>query len=174
MNPRIKNLTCCFTGHRDIPEGEIPKIISRIDNRLYPLLEFGVCYFGIGGAIGFDMLMAKHLLELRQRDFKRIKIIEVLPYPGYRKRWSEADTRAMECIDAQVDKLTYIAKEPDRGAYLRRDRRLVDCSEYCFCYCVRATGGTAFTAKYALQNGLKVYNASSFDIHTLLENELAP
>lgn len=35
-------------------------------------------------------------------------------------------------------------------------------------YCNKPTGGTAFTVKYALERGLTVYNASSFDVNSLL------
>ena len=67
-----------------------------------------------------------------------------------------------------MDKIVYVSKEPSRGAYLARGRHLVDGSRYCISYCNKATGGTAFTVKYALERGLTVYNASSFDVNTLL------
>lgn len=67
-----------------------------------------------------------------------------------------------------MDKIVYVSKEPSRGAYLARGRHLVDGSRYCISYCNKPTGGTAFTVKYALERGLTVYNASSFDVNTLL------
>lgn len=169
MSERLKALTCCFIGSKEIPDGEETKILSRIDNRLYPLLEFGVCYMGVGGNLGFDHIITNHLLKLRERDFKRIKIIEVLPYPGYRDKWTDADKLSMECIDKQFDKITYIAKEKGQGAYLRRNRHLIDDSRYCFSYCTRPEGATAIAVKYALEHDTKVYNASSFDVHSLLK-----
>lgn len=36
-------------------------------------------------------------------------------------------------------------------------------------YCTRTTGGTAYTVKYALEHGITVYNASSFDVSALLQ-----
>lgn len=77
--------------------------------------------------------------------------------------------RAFARIDKQVDKIVYAAKEPSRGVYLLRDRHLVDCSAYCISYCTRNTGGTAYTVKYALEHGVTVYNASSFDVSALLQ-----
>lgn len=77
--------------------------------------------------------------------------------------------RHAEKIDKQVDKIVYAAKEPSRGVYLLRDRHLVDCSAYCISYCTRNTGGTAYTVKYALEHGVTVYNASSFDVSALLQ-----
>lgn len=69
----IQEQTCCFTGHRDIMPGEEEKIIARVDNRLYPLIRQGVLYFGVGGALGFDTMMAQHLLGLRSSQFKKNK-----------------------------------------------------------------------------------------------------
>lgn len=84
-------------------------------------------------------------------------------------KWSLEQQRHAEKIDKQVDKIVYAAKEPSKGVYLQRDRHLVDCSAYCISYCTRTTGGTAYTVKYALEHGVTVYNASSFDVSALLQ-----
>lgn len=168
MNNKYREQTCCFVGHKDIPPGEQLKILVRVEHRLIPLIQQGVTYFGIGGSLGFDTLMADMLISLKAAH-PRIRIIEVLPFEGYRSKWSLEQQRHAEKIDKQVDKAVYIAKEPSRGVYLQRDRHLVDCSAYCISYCTRTTGGTAYTVKYALEHGVTVYNASSFDVSALLQ-----
>lgn len=159
--------TCCFTGHRIIPPGEECKILIRVRHRLIPLIQSGVTYFGVGGALGFDTMMADMLLELKKEN-SRMRIIEVLPFEGYRAKWTPEQQLHAKNLDRQMDKIVYVSKEPSRGAYLARDRHLVDGSRYCICYCNKPTGGTAFTVKYALERGLTVYNASSFDVNSLL------
>lgn len=168
MNNKYREQTCCFVGHKDIPPGEQLKILVRVEHRLIPLVQQGVTYFGIGGSLGFDTLMADMLISLKAAH-PRIRIIEVLPFEGYRSKWSLEQLRHAEKIDKQVDKIVYAAKEPSRGVYLLRDRHLVDCSAYCISYCTRNTGGTAYTVKYALEHGVTVYNASSFDVSALLQ-----
>lgn len=168
MNSKYREQTCCFVGHKDIPPGEQLKILARVEHRLIPLIQQGVTYFGIGGSLGFDTLMADMLVSLKAAH-PRIRIIEVLPFEGYRSKWSLEQQRHAEKIDKQVDKVVYIAKEPSRGVYLQRNRNLVDCSAYCISYCTRTTGGTAYTVKYALEHGVTVYNASSFDVSFLLQ-----
>lgn len=79
--------TCCFTGHRIIPPGEESKILIRVRHRLIPLIQSGVTYFGVGGALGFDTMMADLLLELKKEN-SRMRIIEVLPFDGYRAKWT--------------------------------------------------------------------------------------
>lgn len=168
VNSKYREQTCCFVGHKDIPPGEQLKILARVEHRLIPLIQQGVIYFGIGGSLGFDTLMADMLISLKAAH-PRIRIIEVLPFEGYRSRWSLEQQRHAEKIDKQVDKIVYIAKEPSRGVYLLRDRHLVGCSAYCISYCTRNTGGTAYTVKYALEHAVTVYNASSFDVSALLQ-----
>lgn len=64
MDKRL--FTCCFTGHHDLPIGMDEEILRRVYVCLEPLLKEGVRYFGVGGALGFDTLMAEKLLELRE------------------------------------------------------------------------------------------------------------
>ena len=167
---KFTDLTCCFTGHRDIPAGEETKIKARVYHRIQPLIQQGIIYYGVGGALGFDIMMTEYLIQLR-KDNKRMKIIEVLPFEGYRAKWSQEEQARTALLDKQMDKIVYVAKEPSKAAYLARNRHLVDGSKYCISYCTKPTGGTAYTVKYALEKGLTVYNASSYDVSELLREK---
>lgn len=164
---KFKKQTCCFTGHRNIPPGEQTKILTRVRHRLIPLIQSGIIYYGVGGALGFDTLVAEMLVELKKEN-SRLRIIEVLPFEGCRDRWTPEQQLHAKNLDKKMDKIVYVSKEPSKSAYLARDRHLVDCSDYCISYCTKPTGGTAYTVKYALENQLTVYNASSFDVTSLL------
>ena len=149
--------TCCFTGHRHLPAGEEEAIWQRVREHLIPLLEQGVRYFGVGGALGFDTLVAEKLLDLR-RQYPQIRVILVLPFRGYQSRWTAAQQARAARIKSRVDKVVYCCDAPSREAFLARDRHLVDGSTYCIGYCTRTTGGTAYTLRYAEANGLKIWN----------------
>lgn len=151
--------TCCFTGHRHLPVGEEETIWQCVLEYLLPLLDQGVHYFGVGGALGFDTLVAEKLLELRRR-YPQIRVILVLPFRGYQSRWTSAQQARAARIEAQVDKVVYCCDTPSREAFLARDRHLVDGSAYCIGYCTRATGGTAYTLRYANANGLRIWNVA--------------
>ena len=56
-----------------------------------------------------------------------------------------------------------MAQWANREAYLERDRHLVNGSAYCIAYCTRDCGGTAYTLRYARQEGLKIYNVALKD-----------
>ena len=164
--------TCCLTGHRVILPGEKEKIMVRARNILLRLIrEKNVRYFGVGGAVGFDMLAAEYLLDLKAHKEHQLKIISVLPYPGWRETedWTD-DLRAREERILQAcDKVVYVRPEYEKNVFLLRDRKLVDGSAWCVSYCNRPCTGTAYTVKYALKRGLEVHNASSFDVKTLLK-----
>ena len=163
----IRSKTCCFTGHRDIPPGEEQKILTRLGHHLFPVFSGGVLYFGVGGAQGFDMLAAEYILDLRDRHKQRIRIVSVLPFPEYRAEWPEEDFKRQEEIIRRSDKVVYVCPSEEKGAYLARDRKLVDESAYCISYCHRLTGGTAYTVRYALGKGIPVLNCSSWDVQQL-------
>ena len=162
--------TCCLTGHRVIPPGEENKIMVRTKYILLRLIrEKNVRYFGVGGAIGFDMLAAEYLLDLKARKEHQLKIISVLPWPGWRETedWTDALRDREERILRACDKVVYVRPAYEKSVFLLRDRKLVEGSAYCVSYCNRPRTGTAYTVRYALDRGVKVYNASSFDIRLL-------
>ena len=152
-----QSFTCCFTGHRNLPIGQEEEIWKRVYACLEPLLEEGVRYFGVGGALGFDTLVAKKLLALRESR-PEIRIILVQPFPGYQSRWTPAQQARAAAVEARVDKVVVCCQTPSREAFLARDRHLVDGSAYCIGCCTRAAGGTAYTLRYAEKKGLQVWN----------------
>ena len=91
----------------------------------------------------------------------------MLPFPEYRADWPEEDVRRQEEILRRSDKVVYACPDNSKGAYLARDRKLVDASAYCISYCHRETGGTAYTVRYAMEQGIPVLNTSSWDLRQL-------
>ena len=152
-----RNQTCCFTGHRILPANETTAILRKLDSILLPLIEHKVCVFWLGGALGFDTLVTEHLLTLK-RQFPQLVICLALPFDGYRNRWSEIQKNRAANIDAQADQIVYCSHTPSKGAFLQRNRYMVDQSRYCIAYCNRSAGGTAYTLRYAQQKGLVIQN----------------
>ena len=85
----LRQRTCCFTGHRVIPEKDLPGILKRTEQAVRQLIERGVVFFGVGGAIGYDTEAAKLLFRLRATDYPQIKVILVYPFEGFTSRWSD-------------------------------------------------------------------------------------
>lgn len=151
--------TCCFTGHRNLPIRQEEEVWKRVYARLEPLLEEGVRYFGVGGALGFDTLVAEKLLAQRESR-PQIRIILVQPFQDYQSRWTPAQQARAAAVEARVDKVVVCCQTPSREAFLARDRHLVDGSSCCIAWCTRTNGGTAYTLRYAQKQGLRVWNVA--------------
>lgn len=157
----LRQRTCCFTGHREIREEDLPAILKRTEQVVRRLIEKGVAFFGVGGAVGYDTEAAKLLCRLRATDYPHIKVILVYPFEGFTDRWSDAQRAEYARLLPRYDKTVCVAQRASREAYLERDRHLVDGSAYCIAYCTRNSGGTAYTVRYAHQQGVPVYNTAS-------------
>jgi len=149
--------TCCFTGHRVIPDGVYFDLEARLEQTLRSLIESGVRYFGAGGALGFDTLAAETVLRLRY-EYPFIKLIMVLPYAGQAAGWDDYDRDRYEDILHRADKIVYIGKDYTPWCFSSRNRHLVDHSQVCVCYFTGEKGGTASTVSYAEKKGLRVVN----------------
>lgn len=138
--------TICFTGHRTPSDN----LKSKIANELYKTLIFyisqGYRYFGTGGALGFDTLAAQTILQLK-RNYQHIKLILVLPCKNQDRWWSEHDKKEYRRIQQLSDKIVYISNEYTNDCMLKRNRHLVNNSSLCICYCIKKSGGTAYTLK---------------------------
>jgi len=151
--------TCCFTGHRKLPPEQIETIARRLRSAIVELIDAGYRYFGAGGALGFDTLAEKMVLELRE-TYPQIRLILVLPCLSQTNGWSEADKAVYEQIMRRADKVVYTSQEYSRGCMLKRNRHLVDNSSACICYLTEETGGTAYTVRYARASGLRIVPVS--------------
>ena len=159
---KLREQTCCFTGHRLIPYHELDAVAARTEIQTRELIvNHDVRSFVVGGAIGYDTLAACILFRLRVTDFPQIRVILVYPFEGFTSRWSDEQRAEYARLLPQYDKTVCVAQTASREAYLERNRHLVDGSAYCIAYCTRDSGGTAYTLRYAQQNGLKIFNTAS-------------
>ena len=165
----MKANTCCFTGHRNIRKDEEDIIRAKIREQVLILMQHGISAFMVGGAVGFDMLAAEVLLDLREQEGKELRLVSVLPYPEWRAGWSEKDKDREDRILERSDEITFMDSEIIRRTYLDRDRKMVDHSSVCIAYCNRRNGGTAYTVRYALKNNLPVINLAGWDIRQLVK-----
>lgn len=154
----MRERTCCFTGHRDIPADRLQMVMTGTEAKVRELISQGYRYFGIGGAMGYDTIVAEMLFRLREREYPEIKIILVYPFDGFISRCSDSQQATYARLLPMYDKRVCVCKSASREAYLARDRHLVDYSSACIAYCTRQTGGTAYTIRYAAARGVPVFN----------------
>lgn len=151
----MKKFTCCFTGHRIIPENEIQKIKRRLKKEIKKLIRKGVIYFTCGGALGFDTLAALTVLEL-QKKYPQIRLMLILPCKNQTKGWSKSNVEIYNGILSQAFRVKYVWETYFEGVMLVRNCCLVNSSSYCITFQTKETGGTAFTVNYAKDRQLKL------------------
>lgn len=151
--------TCCFTGHRQLPSEERTEIADRTERVIEALYQKGVRYFGAGGALGFDTLAAQTVIRLRKKC-PGMKLILVLPCQTQTRGWKPEDVAEYERIKVQANKVIYTSQQYTPGCMHKRNRHLVDNSGVCICYLTRDSGGTAYTVRYAEEQGLEIINVA--------------
>ncbi|MPN62485.1 hypothetical protein SDC9_210234 [bioreactor metagenome] len=110
-----------------------------------------------GGAIGFDTLAAKVVIELRKTN-PQIKLILVQPCNNQDEFWSLEQKGDYALISLMADKVLYANNEYHDGCMRYRSRRLVNHSVVCLCYCKRIKSGTSYTVNYAKERACEIIN----------------
>ena len=151
------NQTCCFTGHRKIPLDQLESVTQRLRDAVIASIKDVYLYFGAGGALGFDTLAAKTVLNLK-KDYPQIKLILVLPCKTQTGGWKQEDIEEYNRIMKAADKVVYTSQDYYNGCMHKRNRHLVNNSSRCICYLTEKSGGTFYTVKYACEHSLSIVN----------------
>jgi len=78
-----------------------------------------------------------------------VRLVLVLPSRAQAAKWPAPAVEMYESIKAQADDVIYTSDEASRGHVLRRNRFMVDESDYCLTYLTKISGRTAQTVRYA-------------------------
>ncbi len=102
----MREKTCCFTGHRQIPAGELESLRERLEEIIKELYQRNILYYRAGGAVGFDAIAAETVLHLReQEEYAKMKLILVLPCRNQTRGWNAADVEKYEDIKQKADEV---------------------------------------------------------------------
>ena len=153
----MKEKTCCFTGHRELPEEQLPQLKQALFNVIVRLASQGVTRFACGGALGFDTLAAQMVLMVKEA-FPQIELLLILPCKTQDKYWPKEDQEIYREILARADRVVFVSETYIQGCMQKRNRLLVEGSSVCVCYCTKKQGGTFYTVRYARQKGLDLIN----------------
>ena len=144
---------CIFTGHRDLP-ADHEALRAALRRHITALYADGYTDFLSGGAMGFDLLAAEAVLELRP-VLPEMRLLMILPCEGQDRAYPPGDKLRYRAALDQADLVRYTAETYYKGCMLTRDRVLAEAADYCLCYLTRSTGGTAYTVRQcAAQNAL--------------------
>jgi uncharacterized phage-like protein YoqJ len=150
--------TVCFTGHRSIPGKDYARLYDLLQQTVEQLIRDGASIFRTGGALGFDTMAALCILNLR-RQYPHIRLELILPCPTQTEQWQESDVLLYEQIMERADIYRYVSQSYYTGVLQMRNRSLVEGADVCVAYLRTSNGGgAAYTAAYALKQGLKLIN----------------
>lgn len=155
--------TVCFTGHRSIPKEDLEVLTTLLEAQIYELYDRGARIFKTGGAVGFDTMAAKAVLDMKSRFGEDgIHLYLCLAAPDQPMRFTKSQKADFDCILAMSDGVTYASDSLTKDSYFVRNRALVQGSDVCLAYCKKQYGGSYYTCRHALQNGVELVNLADF------------
>lgn len=146
-----KSRACAVSGHRNL---SLDFSTQKLKETFIELINSGVDTFLVGMAIGFD---AKCFTVLEQlRPIYNIKIVACVPCEEQDKNFSIAQKKEYERMLLNATEVILVSKNYTKGCMLKRNRFMIDNSDYLVCYLREQSGGTAYTVKYASQTNKKI------------------
>jgi uncharacterized phage-like protein YoqJ len=155
----MRATTCCFSGHRKLPEEKIEQIVKRLGREIDSLISLGVTNFISGGALGFDLIAASLIIAKKEMG-RKIRLIFILPCKDQDKFWNDENKRLYRALLAEADEIVHISEEYTDGCMKKRNNYMVEQSAYCICALIRPQSGTGQMVRYARQMKLKIINVA--------------
>ncbi len=149
----MQNLTCCFTGHRYLPQSTVEKIVVQLNTEVDNLIRQGVTHFLSGGARGFDQIAASLILSKKNMGYG-VSLDFVLPCRDQDALWPERERALYRGLLTEADSIHYIADTFRPGCMKERNRYMVDHAGYCIYAMLHDRSGTWQTVQYARRRGL--------------------
>lgn len=164
INKNLNNVTCCFSGHRAqslpwkfneaSPRCQIMK--EKLKEEIIKAIKRGYVNFICGMALGFDVICAETVIELK-KEYPEIKIIGALPCRTQDKLWQEKDKKRYREILEKLDKIRCIYDEYiGAECMLERNRYMVNNSSLLIALFNGKPGGTKSTIEYAKKQNLRI------------------
>ena len=157
----MRDKTCFFTGHRAIAATDISLIRRALSGAVMDMINRGVFDFIAGGALGFDMLAAETVAELKC-EYEGVRLILYIPCHGHDVRWNDEDKESLERLVLAADEVRYISDAYDSECMKRRNAAMVRDAYYCIAwYNKDCRGGTAQTVSMAKKLGCSIRNLAN-------------
>ena len=148
---------CCFTGHRHISDDDIMLLPQALEKTISELYSLGVREFRAGGAIGFDTIAALKVIAFR-KNHPDVRLALILPCRDQDSRWGRFDRETYQYILECADSVIYTENSYTPDCMYKRNRALVQNSDYCIAYLKKEDGGSAYTVSFAKRSGVSIIN----------------
>lgn len=154
----MEKVTCCFTGHRDVPEDQLERVKTQLAETVSALIEEGYTAFVAGGAIGFDTLAENAVLEAR-KSHPEITLHLALPCHNQDKKWNAEQKAEYKRIVDEANSYDYACETYTKWCMAKRNKAMVNMSSVVIAYYNgKGIGGTAMTVDFAEKKGIRIIN----------------
>lgn len=153
-----KEKAAAFTGHRFIPYKTKRRLQAKLNEAVKACLQSDIRHFFCGMAVGFDMLAAEAVLEMKGKH-PEIRLTAVVPFRNQSDRFSPEDKERYQSILSKADNVIMLGDIYFDGCYLRRNDYMLNRSCRIIAYFNgEPKGGTFYTCRRAERMGLKIDN----------------
>jgi len=160
----LKNITCCFSGHRFEEELEKEKEIRPlIEKAIDNAIDNGYNVFITGMAVGTDVWAAEIVIEKKKIN-KELRLVCALPYPNFDKKRNDDEKKRYQSILDNADEVVEISQHYFRSCFQKRNDWMVDSSNRVIAAFARGKGGTKNTIDYAKRKGIEIHNVLMKDV----------
>ena len=132
---------CVFTGHRELNE---KFNIAALDEAIERFINDGVEKFYCGMALGFDLLAAERVIQLKSK-YPRVQLIACIPCANQSEKYSPFQQKRYFEILKKCDEEICLSEFYFKGCMHARNLYMVDHSNCMIAYIKKEEGGTAFT-----------------------------
>ena len=151
-------MTCCFTGHRDLPAPDseaYTALLASLEAAINDAIRMGCRRFIVGGAKGFDLLAGEWILARKKVD-PSVTLSVYVPHRGQANAFSPADMLRYQRLLNDADEVLYLSETYHPGCMRERNARMVNASQICIAYVRKSRSGSAQTLKMAEAKGLTI------------------
>lgn len=160
MQPQqSKSNSVAFTGHRYVPYSAYPRITKNLKDIIKDLYTYDcIRNFYCGMAMGFDMLAAETVLEMK-KHLPDITLSAVVPYRQQSERFSPKAKTRYEALLEKADNVVVLNEKYNDRCFLDRNDYMIDHGRLVVAYYDgMSRSGTSYTVKRAKACGLPVIN----------------
>ena len=151
-----QSYTACFTGYRpdkcswgyNEEDERCVDMRTRTKVKIEEAINKGYSTFLCGMALGFDMICAELVLELKKK-YPHIKLIGALPCKDQYCKWNSKQQVRYKKLIKQLDGIRCIYDKYEDGCMIERNEYMVNNSSLVIALFDGKSGGTAKTVKYA-------------------------
>ena len=158
-----KSITCCFTGHRpdslpwgyDEDDQRCLDMKVKLKEEIVKAINDGYTNFISGMALGFDMICAETVLELK-KEYPHIKLYGAIPCKDQDFLWKPLAKERYKKLCSQLDgERCIFNKYVGGGCMIERNEFMVNHSSLIIALFNGTGSGTKKTLNYGKKRGVK-------------------